>query len=165
MDATSCGAISQGFLNTFRKHPDHFNALAKDVALMAEGKNIPRLPKRDTGNKAGSLRAYWEPEDAFRLLPSHAFKNAQSRAFIRKYLEHNPEAAATVVSSRNETIVDRLKRLSDKDDPLKDADRADMVRGTDKKSIHMMRSAMEYLTPPGWRTKARAWFSSWRNGT
>jgi hypothetical protein len=49
------------------------------------------------------------------------------------------------VTQNGKTIPERLQRLTGMKDPLRHATRVGMARGSDKKRISMLRSAIEYL--------------------
>lgn len=148
-DENGCAVFSAGFLNTFRKHPDHFSALSHDVLRMGKGEPVAHLPAGDIVEGDGNFRAYGDHTRAFQLLPAHAFKNSQSKAELKEFQQLAPEAASKPVSKRGETIEQRLTRLTDLDHPLDEAERVDLARGTDKKRIHMLDSAIDHVEQRG----------------
>lgn len=148
-DENACAVFSAGFLNTFRKHPDHFDTLSRDVHRMGKGEPVVRLPAADIGSDDGNFRTYGDHTRAFQLLPAHAFKNSQSKSELKEYRQLAPEAASKPVSKRGETIEQRLTRLTDLEHPLDEAERVDLARGSDKKRIHMLDSAIKHVERGG----------------
>jgi hypothetical protein len=144
-DDGSCGAVSGGFLDTFRKHPDHFDKLADDVYRMAEGKKVRHLPKSEFDCGSKSFRIYLDSAQAFPLLPPDAIKHTQSRYHIQRYFQAVPGAEFTPVTKNNETISGRLQRITGEAFPLDTADRIAMTRSADKKRLSMMNSAIVHF--------------------
>jgi hypothetical protein len=147
-DDGACGPISGAFLNTFRKHPEHFDALGADVKRMADGETVARLPESDFAY-GKAFRAYTKSDDAFLSFPAHALKYAHSRRLIRKFFEAvkgSERAPVTKIrGTAGETIEARLGRLTGEAFPLRDANSSGMTRGSDKKRISMLDSAIAYL--------------------
>jgi hypothetical protein len=150
-DKISCAAYAMGFLNTFEKYPDDFGKLSRDLLRRENGESVPHLPKKEEAEGSGFRVIHLK--QAFKVLPAHAFKNAQNPATLEKFKESEPEKFNGPVNKHGETIESRLQgrtkmdgilqsEIREKMDP--DVVKELMGRGISDKRIRELNYAIEH---------------------
>ena len=167
--ATGCGALSEGFLKSFHKNPDHYAALhehnrsmgadqnaAKTWSFMGIARSLGLSRETDKAGNLGKILGnpdiqegpvsfFADPKKVFQLVTPDTLKNAESRQLLKAYFEEVPTARQAPINKKGETIEGRLQRMAgvDPDFPLEDFNQAQMANGKDTKQLRMYGKTMK----------------------
>jgi hypothetical protein len=129
-----CEAICEGLVKTLGAYSGDFGQLHERVGATVWAGNKDQLPLTFGSGRNLCLHA---TSDAFGLLPTHAYKNSQSRSFLQNYFAAVPGARNQPINAKGETIEGRLWRLSGKSNPLQENSPTEMAFPADMKRMRL----------------------------